>query len=108
MCERIQITRRQAAKAPVAEAGIRLALIERIELDAVFGQSGFHRLGTTEIVQVVFQGAPHEELHAQIIDLFTAGGFSGLSLKRFPLLLEHIAQHHGCGLIELLIGRLNR
>ena len=102
----VQIAGGQTAQPTVAQARVRFALIERIKLDPVFGECSLHRLCTAEIIQIVLQGPAHEELHAQVIDFFTAGGLGGLCLKILTLLLENVAQHHGRRLIKLLICRL--
>ncbi len=101
--EGIHEARRQAAQAAVAEAGVRLFLIQRVQLQAHAGEGLAVGVLQPQVVQAVFERAPHEELHAQVINLLGA-----LFFRLFHILMADVFQTvpngEGNRLVALLVG----
>ena len=101
-CECVEIARRETAETAVAQARIRLAVIELVELDAEVFESLFHDGNEIEVIERVLERASHEELHAHIVHALRAALFAAL-LELVSALSEHIAGYHRDSLVKLLI-----
>ena len=94
---------RQAAQAAVAQAGVGLLFIQIVQLDIVFRQSLAEGLLQAQVVQVVAQRAPQEELHAEIIDLLGAGFLCVLNKLRAAL-GQQFPHNQDAGLVIFFVG----
>ena len=99
----IQETRRQTAKAAVAQARIRLFLIQIVELEAHFGKRLAEIFFNPKVVQVVLQGASHQEFHAEVIDALGVRLFGTLLKFEVPFYHE-VAHDKNNSLITLIVG----
>ena len=93
----------QPAQAAVAEAGLRLLLEHHRAVDAQLVQ-GLHVIGLIDqVYHVVVQGAAHQELGAEVVDLLGLLLLAGVAGVAAPL-HDLVAHHQGQGLIQLLRG----
>ena len=93
----------QAAQAAVAQARVGLLLVEVIQLDAVVRQGLAEVLLQAQVAQVVAQGTPQQELHAQVVNLLGAG-FLRVLHKLGAALGQQLPHDEGACLVVLLIG----
>ena len=101
-CHAVQIAGRQAPKPAVAKAGVRLLLIDIIQLDAVVFQHGFGHIGKAHVEQAGFQAAAHQKFHAQVIHLLAVGAV-GAGHEALALCAEHAAHNKRQRAVDLLI-----
>ena len=91
------------AEQAVAQARVGLLLVEVIQLDAVVRQGLAEVLLQAQVAQVVAQGTPQQELHAQVVNLLGAG-FLRVLYKLGAALGQQLPHDEGACLVVLLIG----
>ena len=91
----------QSAQAAVAQARLRLLLEHEAAVDAQLVQGPHVILLVDQVHHVVVQGAAHQELGGQVVDLLGLLLLAGVAGIAAPL-HDLIAHHQGQGLIELL------
>ena len=101
----VEIARGQATEAAVSEARIRFAFVESVELDAVILQSLGEYVCQIQIVQRVLERASHQELHAEINDLFLSC-LVALAHEFLPAGIHQVAQDQRQRAVIMLVGRL--
>ena len=69
----VQIAGGQTAQTAVAQARVRLFVVDVLQLDVRVRQNGLGHVGQTQTEQAVLQAAAHQELHAQVVHLLCAG-----------------------------------
>ena len=106
-CHGIQIAGSQTAQTAVAQTGIRLALIDAVQTDAIVLEDGGNVVHQLQIVQRGLQGTSHQEFHRQIVYALSANrmGFIDKVLTLVLQLLDHQRREH---LIDLLVRSLVR
>jgi len=98
----------QPPKPTVAEPGIRLQLVQRIELHPVFlFQQLLRRFGQIQIIQAVLERTTHEEFHTQVIHLLGLL-FLSFSNKLQPLIAHQVAQYQRQRIIYVFVGGILR
>ena len=100
----VHIARGEAAKAAVAEAGVRLGFENVRRAASHVVQRALQRLGHTEVEGVFHQRPAHEKLHGQVVHL---------ALRLHAAVKgEHaghdLADHDGAGLKDLFVRRVQR
>ena len=100
--EAVHIARGEAAEAAVAEAGVRLCLKDVGRAAAEVLERAGERVADAEIEGVLHQRAAHEKLHRQVVHLALG---RGAAVKRVQA-REDLADNDGCGLKDLLVGRV--
>ena len=103
----VQEAGRQPPESAVAEAGVRLQLIQRVQFNAPLAHHLFGGTGHIQVIQRVFQRTTHQKFHAQIVHLL------GVFLVGFadigdPALAHQIAQHQHQRVVQVFVGRLFR
>ena len=101
----VQVAGRQAAQAAVAQAGVGLGL-EQVgggEAQALDGL--LQRLHHPQVVGVFHQGAAHQELQGQVVNLALVLRHHLVGGLHLPL-GHDVPQHHGAGLEHMLAGGL--
>ena len=91
---RIQKTGRQPAQAAVAQSSIGLQLGHGVHVHAQFGQRLAHRGLQLQRNQRIAEGAPHQKLHRQVIDVFHVLGALGAG-GAHPALHQLVAYRMG-------------
>ena len=99
----VQIAGGQAAQAAVAQAGVRLFLIDGLQLDVGLGQRLLGHFVQAQAEQAGFQAAAHQKLHAQVVHLLFAVG-EHLAQKLFVLVAHHLAADQGQRAVNLLVA----
>ena len=101
--EAVQITGREAPEAAVAQARVRLAVVELFQTDPVALQHLLEGLRQIQVIQVVFQRAAHQKFHGEIVDT--------LGARLFAPLIEvgaggghDVLQDHRNGAVILVVG----
>ena len=101
----VQIAGGQTAQTAVAQTGVRLDLEDVGGLEAQLVNGGDQHIQQLQIVGVLHEAAPHQELHGQVVYLPLA--LMGGLLPGLHAVLGHdIPQHHGAGLHHLAVGGL--
>ena len=104
----VQVAGGQTAEAAVAETGIRFALIEGLQLNAEILEPFADHVGQAEVVEIILEGSPEQEFHAEIIGLLGLG----VPVQSVPevvvFLRQNVLAQNGNGLVILLIGGLFR
>ena len=99
----IQVAGSQTAQAAVAEACIRLLLINSIDLDIGVSQNLLGNFVQAQVEQAGAQAAAHQELHAEVIDLFFAFA-QGLGLELLLAVRHDLTNDHCHAAVDLLGG----
>ena len=84
----VQIARGQTAQAAVAQARVRLLLVDIVQLHAVIPQHLVRHAAQAQIKQAGLQAAAHQKFHAQVIHLLAVGAV-GARDKALALFAEH-------------------
>ena len=99
----IQVAGSQTAQAAVAEACIRLLLINGVDLDIGVSQNLLGNFVQAQVEQAGAQAAAHQELHAEVIDLFFAFA-QGLGLELLLAVRHDLTNDHCHAAVDLLGG----
>ena len=105
--EAVEEACREAAEAAVAEAGVRLLLIECVELRTHIGERLAEVFLKAEVEEVVFQGAPEQELHAEVVDLLCVALFR-VADEFVSAAHQKIAHNKGGRLVKFLVAGVFR
>ena len=103
----VEEARGQTAQTAVAETGVRLLLIEIVQLDAHLRESLAEIGFQPEVEQVIFERTAHQKLHAEIIDLLGVGFFR-IHLRLRAALAEQIGDDQRDSLVIVFVGRILR
>ena len=98
----VHIARGETAETAVAETGVGFFLKDIGSAAAHVLQGADDRLGQAEVVGVLHQAAPHEELHRHIVYFLL--GLAGI--LRGEKSAHQLADDNGSGLKDLLVRRL--
>ena len=99
----VHIAGGQTAQTAVAQTGIRLHLIQVMDVHAALGQGLGENVLHAQVVQVVAQGGAHQELHGHIVHLL--GVFLvPLAVELGVLCHEHSVDHIAQRTVDLLGG----
>ena len=94
---------RQAAQAAVAEACIRLLLINGVDLDIGVSQNLLGNFVQAQVEQAGAQAAAHQELHAEVVDLLLALA-QDLGLELLLAVRHDLTNDHCHAAVDLLGG----
>ena len=97
----VQIAGGQAAQTAVAQACVRLLVVDGVDLDVGVSQHALGNLVQTKVEQAGAQAAAHQELHAEVVDLLFALA-QDLGLELFLAVGHDLAGDHSQAAINLV------
>ena len=100
----VQIARGQTAQAAVAQARVRLLLVDIVQLHAVIPQHLVRHAAQAQIKQAGLQAAAHQKFHAQVIHLLAVGAV-GARDKALALFAEHAPCNECKRAVDLFVRR---
>ena len=103
--ERVHKAGGETSQPAVAEAGVGLLFINRVQIEAQVGERLAVRLLETEVIQIQPQRAADQKLQTDIIHALLLAGLNALG-KRPVLLRKDVAHSQHRGLIDLFLAGL--